>query len=264
LIVGVDFAQESKIKGWWEIDGAYPHGSTEVVVGSKVAEKIGISAGSRLHIGEHELRVAGVLRTTGSQDDSAILAPMSFVESLLGKPGRVSLVEVSALCSDCPIDELVRQISAVMPNSEVQAVRQVMEQRMQVVRQFARFAVSIFAVLTVMCGLFIFATIAGAVTERRREIGVMRAIGFTKIHIVRVVLSEAFVLSVVAGGIGVLLALPVLRAVIPQLAGVDTVAYDPEMFAVSFLSLIVLALLSAVGPAVKASRFDPIAAIGSL
>jgi putative ABC transport system permease protein len=264
LIVGVDFEEESKIKAWWSLDGEYPVLDDEILVGAKVAEKMRLSVGSALHVGGRQLTVAGVLLATGSQDDSALLARMGFVEELLGKPGRVSLVEVSALCSDCPIDELVAQISAVLPDADVQAVRQVMEQRMQVVRQFGRFAVSIFGVLTTMCGLFIFATISGAVTERRREIGVMRAIGFSGAHIVGVVLTEALILGLIAGVAGISFTLPVLSFAVPALTGVDTAAFDVPLILLSLGALLALAIVSAVAPAIKASRFDPVAAIASL
>ena len=264
LIVGVNFEEESKIKAWWSLDGDYPAADREILVGATAAKKMQLSVGSAVQVSGRELTVAGILLATGSQDDSAILAPMAFVEDLLQKPGKVSLVEVSALCSDCPIDDLVAQISVVLPDADVQAVRQVMEQRMQVVRQFGRFAVSIFGVLTMMCGLFIFATITGAVTERRREIGVMRAIGFSGAHIIQVVLTEALILGVIAGVAGIAIAIPVLNFVIPVLTDVGTVVYDIPLILMSFGALLLLAVLSAVTPALRASRFDPVAAITSL
>ena len=264
LVVGVDFDEESKIKAWWSLDGEYPTADNEILVGATAAEKMGLTAGSTVYVGGRELIVTGVLLSTGSQDDAALLARMGFVEALLEKPGKVSLVEVSALCSDCPIEDLVAQISAVLPDADVQAVRQVMEQRMQVVRQFGRFAVSIFGVLTMMCGLFIFATITGAVTERRKEIGVMRAIGFSGGHIVQVVLTEAVILGIIAGIGGIGAALPVLSFVVPTLTDVDTAVIDMPLILLSFSALLALAIASALAPAIKASRFDPVAAITSL
>ncbi|MBT3273846.1 MAG: FtsX-like permease family protein [Spirochaetales bacterium] len=264
LIVGVDFGEESKIKAWWALDGRYPAADREIIAGATVAEKMHLDVGSVITIGEKELTVAGVLLATGSQDDSALLAPISFVEDLLDKRGKVSLVEVSALCSDCPIDDLVAQISGVLPNADVQAVRAVMEQRMLVVRQFGRFAVSIFAVLTILCGLFIFATITGAVVERRREIGVMRAVGFSGLHIIQVVLSEAMILGIIAGFAGIALTLPVLNYVLPILTEINSAVYDLPLMAMSFGILVLLSVGAAIAPAIKASRFDPVAAIASL
>ena len=264
LLVGVDFEEESKIKAWWALDGRYPAGDGEIIVGAKAAQKMSIQMGDTVSMSGVTLTVSGVLKPTGSQDDSAVLAPIGFVEILLDKPGRASLVEVSALCSDCPIDDLVEQISGVLPNADVQAVRQVMEQRMQVVRQFGRFAISVFLILTLLCGLFIFATIAGAVTERRKEIGIMRAIGFSRRSIIRVVLTEALLLAAIAGVVGIALSIPVLRYVMPAVADITTAVFDLPLIVVSAGALVILALASAVGPAVKASRFDPISAIAGV
>lgn len=266
LIVGVDFAEESKIKAWWNVDGRFPETPREVLIGTKAAEKIGLSVGSAFRLDQNEMRVAGVLNSTGSQDDSAIMASMDFVEKLLGKEGKISLVEVSALCSDCPIDDIVAQISTIMPNAEVQALRQVMEQRMQVVHQFSRFALSIFVILTFMCGLFIFSTVAGAVAEKKKEIGILRSVGFARKHIAQVVITEALLLSGAAGVIGIGASLLFIRFALPRISGiaVESVVYDPLLISVGFAALIALAFISAIGPAIKASRYDPVVAIASL
>ena len=264
LIVGVDFDEEAKIKAWWSIDGRLPQNDREVILGATAADRLGLKMGSYFALGTADLLVTGILSQTGGQDDMAILAPMAFVEDLLEKRGSVSLVEVSALCSDCPIDELVAQISKVLPGTEVRAVRQVMEQRMQVVRQYGRFAASIFGVLTVMCGLFIFATIAGAVTERRREIGIMRAVGFSGSHIAGVVLSEAFLLGIAAAIIGIAISIPVLMQLIPTLTGNDTPVLDIRLILTALVSAPALAVASSIYPAVKASKFDPIESIAAL
>ena len=266
MLIGVDFAEESKIKAWWQIDGAYPDKIGGAVVGRKAAESIGIEVGDTLKIGEEYLSVTGILRDTGGQDDSAIIAHMSFVEHLLGKQGKVSLVEVSALCSDCPIDDIVEQISAILPNAEVRAIRQVMEQRMQVIRQFSRFSVAVLIILTFMCGLFIFSSVAGAVTERKKEIGIFRAVGFTKWHISKVVISEALLLSMVSGALAVMIALVFARYALPPLTGIstDSVIFNPYLLVAGFTSLLILAFCSSLGPAIKASRVDPVSAIASL
>jgi putative ABC transport system permease protein len=264
LIVGVDFEEERKIKAWWAIDGEYPVSDFEIVAGSKAAEKMQLHAGSIMFVKGIKLTVTGVLLATGGQDDTALLAPIAFVETLLGKPGKVSLVEVSALCVDCPIDDLVAQISEVLPGADVQAVRQVMEQRMQVTRQFGRFAASILSVLIILCSLFIFATITGAVSERRREIGIMRAIGFSGIHIITVILSEALLIGVVSGIAGNVVALPILARVVPIFTAGSVELFNLPIMALSFVAVVCLAVVSSIAPAIKAARFDPVAAIAGL
>ena len=264
LLVGIDFEEEKKIKAWWEVTGSFPETENEALLGATAAEKMGLAVGDTLYIRDKPLRVAGVLNSTGSQDDAAVLLSITFVEELLGKRGSVSLVEVSALCSDCPIEAIVAQISDLMPNAEVRAIRQVMEQRMQIVRQFSRFAVLLFFVLTFLCGLFIFATMAGSVTERKKEIGVLRAIGFSKIHIFQVVLIEALLLAGAAGTVGTGISVLFMRLFLPMFSEIDRIFFDPSLIILCFAGLLFLAVASAIGPAVRASRFDPVAAITSL
>ena len=131
-------------------------------------------------------------------------------------------------------------------------------------RQFARFALSVFGMLVLLCGLYIFSTITASVTERKKEIGILRAVGFSKASIARVVLSEALVLAIVSGLAGIGITLLFLRYFMTMATGLSSIVYDVPFFVLSALGLLILALLSAAGPAVKASRTDPVSAIGSL
>ena len=264
LLVGIDFAEEQKIKAWWEIDGRFPELPNEAILGVTAADRLGLGVGDELFIKDEPLIVAGILRSTGSQDDSAVLVSMGVAETILGKHGSVSLIEISALCSDCPIDDLVAQISEIIPTADVRAIRQIMQQRMQVTRQFERFAVSVFIVLTVMCGLFIFAATAGSVSERKKEIGILKAVGFSHGNIARIVLTEIFLLAVSAAIAGVAGSLLFLRFALPALTEIEHVVYDPLLIALCITGLLILSLVSAIAPAARASRIDPVTAITSL
>ena len=118
--------------------------------------------------------------------------------------------------------------------------------------------------LTFLCGLFIFATMAGSVTERKKEIGVLRAIGFSKIHIFQVVLIEALLLAGAAGTVGTGISVLFMRLFLPMFSEIDRIFFDPSLIILCFAGLLFLAVASAIGPAVRASRFDPVAAITSL
>ena len=106
LLVGVDFEEEGKIKAWWNVDGAYPDGPKQALLGATAAEKLNLSIGDDFFLQGDSLRVAGILNTTGSQDDSSIMLDIGYVGEVLGKPGKISLIEVSALCSDCTTGNL--------------------------------------------------------------------------------------------------------------------------------------------------------------
>ena len=104
---------------------------------------LNLAAGSSLKINGNSLMVSGILQPTGSQDDQLIFTRLDTAQSIFGKQGRVSMVEVAALCKDCPIDAMVKQISDVLPGAKVMAIQQVVKSRMETLGQLKKFSYGI-------------------------------------------------------------------------------------------------------------------------
>ena len=168
-MAGIDFKASRILKPWWNREGALPDESG-VLLGSEAAKILGLSAGSQLKIKDRELSVSGVLHPTGSQDDQLLFVPLSIAQLLLNKEGRISMVEVAALCKDCPITEMVRQISGVLPGAKVMAIQQVVKGRMETLAQFKRFSYGISGVILLVGCLMALVTIMGSVRERTERI----------------------------------------------------------------------------------------------
>jgi len=135
LLAGVDFGAAWILKPWWKVSGAYPR-SNQALLGSEVARVLGITTGGTVMVDGRPLPVAGVLQPTGSQDDQLIFTDLGTAQAMLGKSGVVSMVEVAALCKDCPITDMVRQISGAMPMAKVMAIQSVVKGRMETLGQF--------------------------------------------------------------------------------------------------------------------------------
>ncbi|MBI9100173.1 MAG: ABC transporter permease [Spirochaetaceae bacterium] len=266
LLVGIELEEEKKIKSWWNLKGTFPEGDNEVLIGAAAAEVMKLSIGDTFTIKGTVLKVTSILASTGSQDDNAIMAPIETVQTILGKPGKISLVEVSALCVDCPIDDLVFQISQVMPNSDVKAIRQVMEQKMQVVDQVKKVSITIGTMLVILCGLLIFSTVTGSISDRKQEIGIFRAIGFTKSNIMQIILTESFLISLASGFLGILCTYLTVNLILPSLVDLSTENFRVNIwFAFTgAVSIIMLGLGASWWPAISASNIDPVKTINSL
>lgn len=146
--------------------------------------------------------MAGVLDQTGSQDDALVFASLKKAQKLLNKEGKITLAEVAALCSGCPIGDMVTQIAEKLPDAKVSAIQQVVEGRLKALDQFKRFSYAMAGVVIFIGSLIVFVTMMGSVNERTTEIGVFRAIGFRKSHIMRIILLEAALVSLLAGLLG--------------------------------------------------------------
>ena len=266
LLVGVLFDRELKMKQWWNIFGEAPKGDHELLLGSDAAKLFNVLPGDSLEIKGEKFKVAGVLGQTGSQDDSLIFANLAKAQKLLGKEGRITLVEVAALCSGCPIGDMVVQIAEKLPDARVSAIQQVVEGRLKALDQFKRFSYALGGVVAFIGSLIVFVTMMGSVNERTTEIGVFRAIGFRKSHIMRIILLEALLVSLLAGLVGFASGMGAARLALPFMAEGKNALLVWDM-SVTFGSIglaVVVGLLASLYPALHASRMDPTEALRAL
>lgn len=266
LLVGVDFPAELRMKQWWQIFGSEPKGDDQLLLGSGVARSLGKDTGDVIVVAGRPMTVAGVLAETGSQDDGLVFARLPVAQEILGKPGKLTLVEVAALCSGCPIGEMVTQIAEALPDAKVSAIQQIVASRVAALDQFRRFSLVVGGVVLFVGSLVVFVTMSGSVTERTVEIGVFRAIGFRKGHIVRIILIEAFVASLVAGVLGVVLGLAAGKGALPFMAEGKTPPLSPDWWVAAggVLLSVLLGVTAAILPARRGAAMDPTEALRSL
>jgi putative ABC transport system permease protein len=288
LLAGVDFNSELRLKKWWRLTGRPPESPTDVLLGYEIAravsaiqavpgsvanadratshhaampEEIRVTK-EKVSLGGREHRISGVIGQTGGPEDRMVFAQLGQVQGLLGRPGQLSVIEVSALCKDCPVEDIVAQIKQELPHANVSAIQQSVRARAEAVDRLSRFSLVVSAVVLAIGALMVFTTMMGAVVERTKEIGVLRAIGFRKTHIIRSLMIEVVIISA-AGGIGGWLA--------GLLAGRLALPYFTEGGAQMELrlSLAVFAVAVAMGtgiissiyPVLRASRLDPSEAV---
>ncbi|CAB5119528.1 ABC-type antimicrobial peptide transport system, permease component [Olavius algarvensis associated proteobacterium Delta 3] len=258
LMAGVDFEAAEILKPWWKVAGAYPR-SNQALLGSEVARVLGIATGGTVMVDGQPITVAGILQPTGSQDDQLIFTDLGTAQAMLGKSGVVSMVEVAALCKDCPITDMVRQISGAMPLAKVMAIQSVVKGRMETLGQFKKFSFGISAVIVLIGGLVVLVTLMGSVRERRQEIGIFRAIGFRKRNVMQIIFLEAGIVSFLAGligyGVGILGAALGLRLLSDSHS--SGVIMDPALAGSALLIAVTVGLIASAYPAFLASRMDP-------
>jgi len=288
LLAGVDFAPELRLKRWWRIFGQKPQGEEEVLVGYEAAKALSLIEAStqakeamadgahhvaeqppdvRIRSGSLQIAgrthtVVGVLGPTGGPEDRMIFGSLGHVQSLVGKPGQLSIIEVSALCKDCPVSDIVAQISRQLPHAKVSAVQQAVRARTEAVERLTKFSAVVSAVVLAIGALMIFTTMMGSVVERTKEIGVLRAIGFRRTHIIKQLMIEVGAISAAGGLIGWAGGTIAGWAALPYFSE-TRMAFELRsplvLFAIGVA--VVVGLLSSIYPAIRAARLDPSEAV---
>jgi putative ABC transport system permease protein len=265
LMAGVDFKAAGILKPWWKVQGALPE-ENGILLGAEAARVLNLEAGNRLTISGKDLMVSGILQPTGSQDDQLIFSQLGTAQSIFGKQGQVSMVEVAALCKDCPIDAMVKQISEVLPGAKVMAIQQVVKSRMETLAQFKKFSYGISGVILLIGSLVVLVTMMGSVRERTDEIGIFRAIGFRKRHIMKIVFTEAVIVSGLAGIIGYVLGFGATKTALAMFSENHSgfVPFRVELAAAAVVTAVVVGLIATAYPAFMAARLDPNEALRAL
>jgi putative ABC transport system permease protein len=210
VIMGVDPEEERKLKSWWKVQGSWisseSTGQTEVMVGSDIATPLGLTEGSliTLHNGNISMdaRVTGVIESTGSNEDAYVILPLSDSQDLLNREGKVSSLEVRALCNECPVEEISMQIEDKFPGLEARSMSQIVRNELAIIEHTRSSAMAVSIITLLVSTLTVASTMLASVNEKFKEIGIMRAVGASDVQVVSMLFFEGAIIGAVGGIIG--------------------------------------------------------------
>jgi len=265
LLIGVRFKDEGGVKSWWKIDGRLARNAGEVMLGSEASQSLRKRKGDRISLAGEPREVVGVIAPNGSLDDQAVLTDLGVAQQALGKPDTVTMIEVSALCRGCPIEDMVSQMATVLPHARVAPIRQAVAARERAVLQFSRFAYAVSAIVLLVGTVVVLTTMMASVAERTQEIGILRAVGYRRTQVARVILFEALAVNLAGGIAGWLAGFAASRALGPAMAQLTTpIPFDFSLGAAAILTALVLGAAGGSYPAIRAARMDPAHALRHL
>jgi putative ABC transport system permease protein len=268
---------------WWKVSGAWPDDdSREVLLGQRLATRIGSKPGDEITISNRQVRVSGILSTGGSEDDQ-IVAPLALAQEILGRPGAVRRVYVSALtkpedafarrdpksmsgavydrwyCSPYP-QSIAYQLQETIPHSHAEQIRQVAQNEGAVLTRIEGLIFLITLAALLASALAVSAAMATAIFERRAEVGLMKALGAGKLAVASVFFAEAALLALLGGLVG-FAAGGMLARQIGQTIFNSQIAIQPVLLPV-ILAIAVVVTFSGSAVAIRrAVGLDPVFAL---
>ena len=260
-------------------EGAYPKSTSSVVIGPSLAERYELTLGSRIDIGDPDdeeatvttVRVVGILEERGTSmdlsTDSAIIGSEKLYVGLYGGEGEYTQVNI-ALDDIDDAETVTTEIEEQMNKKEntvrVSDSSRMMETITSTLSTMTTFVMAIAGISLVVAAVSIFNVMMMSVTERIREIGILRSIGTQKNEVRRMFIYEAGIIGLVGSGIGAITALTIGWVVVLAMVGTteyffmfDSLVYVPLAMTVGF----VICLISGVYPAWRAADMDPIEAL---
>jgi putative ABC transport system permease protein len=280
--LGISTAQHSAFTAGSTIrSGRLPSGPDEVAVDANTAEQEGLAPGDRVKVlfqgPAREFTVSGVIGF-GQADNLGGARLVGFdlatAQQVLNREGKFDEIDLEAEDSVTP-EQLRDRVRAALnnPRYEVLTGQQLAGDNAasinDTIGRFLSTALLAFAFVALLVGGFLlFNTFTIIVAQRTRELALLRCLGASRRQVLSSVLAEAVIVAVVASlvglGLGVLIASG-LKALLSGFLGADIpttgIVFRPRTVIVSLAVGVIITVLAALPPALKATRVPPVAAL---
>jgi putative ABC transport system permease protein len=255
LIEGIPFDQYAALNGLTIKEGRGLQGGDEVIVDSAWQHEKSVAVGSTIEIYERPFRLVGTYEPPGG---GRIKIPLATMQEQVGSEHRCNSILIA--CSDpAQQEQVAARIKERFPDDQIILTRELPELYMSGVPALNVFLKVVVGVATTISMLVILLAMYTTVTERTRQIGILKSLGMSKGSIAWVIEQEAIMVSVLGVSLGVLLTL-LARFVIMR-STMLIVDVEPKWIAISLVVGLIGGSIGALYPALRAARQDAVDAL---
>jgi putative ABC transport system permease protein len=248
------------------VEGRMPQSHADVLAGSFVADQLELRVGDRLplfrksYCGVEEYEICGIFRSDITWENGGLVMHADVLKAHLNRPDSFSLVFVYTAAE--VRDEVQQRIEEAMPHltaSPAADVTDRFENQIEIIDEFI-LVVTLIALVVGILGVL--NTMMMSISERTREIGMLRALGWPRSLVVRLIVAEGILLSCVGGLLGLLLGVLFTEALMAWFPGWFLVAdYTAETFLKGMAVALVVGTFAAIYPAWRAANLRPVEAL---
>ncbi len=209
---GTDFEAAKKVNTYWQVRGQWPQkGEREILLGAELAKKISrdpdklIGQNVTVSAGEgkamRNFKVAGIV-ATGSKEEQFAFIDLKEMQDLSEKSNQVSLAQVSIVADGDKLNGIVADLDKGDANIQAQPVQQITRSEGNVLGKLQVLVLLVTIVVLMLTMICVTTTMMAVVTERRKEIGLKKALGASNKNIVIEFFGEGCVLGGIGGVLG--------------------------------------------------------------
>jgi putative ABC transport system permease protein len=236
----------------------------EVMLGKVLAANLGKSVNDTIEVYAQKFKVVGIFESFSVYENGAVFLPLSEMQRLIDRPHRVTgyVVLATAAGDAAAIDDLKHRIEALDPNVQATPTAEFVANISQIrVTRAGAWITSLIALF--MGAIGILNTMVTSVAERAKEIGLLRALGWRRVRVVRMVICEASALSLGGAAVGALFGAGLLQLLrwLPQTAGIVDGGLPAIVLIQAMALAIAVGLVGAAYPALWASNLRPVDAL---
>lgn len=264
MAAGTDFEEVKKVSPYWYILGQWPAKSGTVLVGQEVADLIRLSLGDTFTVRgtdsagdsfSRDFSVAGIVQTGGAEE-TFIYMSLSDLEDMMSSSDNVDVVEYSIATSEDVLDNAVAQISENLPSITPRLVKRITASEETVLSKLRALVYLVTLVVLLLTMICVSTTMMAVVAERRKEIGLKKALGAANKSIVMEFLGEGLFLGGVGGLLGIVLGFVFANAVSMNVFS-RGISFQPLLIPLTLTVSIFITGLACLIPVGRAADVEP-------
>ena len=263
IIAGTDLEGAKASSPYWLINGDWPSQTRQVLVGNEIAKALDLSLGEKISLvtakstGEDattDFEVSGIV-TTGGKEEELIFMSLEDIKSIIGDKG-LDVVEASVEAEQAELSQIVENLKQKDAALTPQMVKRVTASQDVVLTKLQSLVWIVTVIVLGIMMICVSTTMMAVVTERRKEIGLKKALGASNESVVSDFLGEGMMLGFAGGllgsGMGYFFALQVGMSVFAR-----RIHFLPGMIPVTVIVSIIITMIACSIPVSKTVDIEP-------
>ena len=239
------------------VEGGRFSGPREVIIDTIYANSRKLATDDPLHILGNQFTVSGVFR---QGIGARVLLPLTTLQELNGTPDKATMFFIRAK-EEVPLEQVYDSLKERFENYKLIKAAELQGLVMENTPVIKEFLSAMVFISVIISFLIILLAMYSTITERTREIGILKSMGASRTYIIRLILNESLLICLAGVGLGFVLTSVVLQLVV---SAFPTVPVTITLFwrITAPVMAVIGGSLGALYPAIKATRMDPVKALG--